>query len=85
MFGIHLLEDDNGAKVQLIERDHRHDGTEAILVGILRKWLDTGGPTCNYAHLIEPCVRRVRLVLGILENSLSLKPSRQCLKCIQLV
>ena len=64
MFGIHLLEDDNGAKVQLIERDHRHDGTEAILVGILRKWLDTGGPTCNYAHLIE-CVRRVRLgVLG---------------------
>ena len=53
MFGIHLLEDDNGAKVQLIERDHRHDGTEAILVGILRKWLDTGGPTVKLKSIQE--------------------------------
>ena len=67
MFGIHLLEDDNGTKVQLIEKNHRHDGVEAILVAILSKWLSRGGPTCTYAHLIE-CVRIVRL--GVLAREL---------------
>ena len=59
-FGIHLLQDDNGVKVNLIERDHRFDGTEAITSAIIKKWIDGGGSTCTYKHLIE-CIEKVRL------------------------
>ena len=59
-FGIHLLQDDNGDRVKLIERDHRYDGAEAITAEIIKKWIDGGGSTCTYEHLIE-CIEKVRL------------------------
>ena len=53
-FGMNLLQDENGVKVDVIEADHK--GAEAITRAILKKWLSDGGPTCTYQHLVD-CLR----------------------------
>ena len=57
-FGVNLLKDDNGEKVDVIERDHKE--AEVITHEILKKWLRDGGPTCTYPHLME-CLRESEL------------------------
>ena len=59
-FGMCLLQDVNGDEVEMIENDYRHRGAEAIAHAIIQKWLRSGGPTCNYQHLIE-CLNRAGL------------------------
>ena len=55
MFGMRLLQDENGDQVELIKRDHRQDGTESVIQAIIRKWLESGAaPTQD---LIE-CLRK---------------------------
>ena len=51
-FGMLLLEDNNGQKVNLIERKHRDDGASAIVRGIFEAWIKEGtGQT--YQHVID--------------------------------
>ena len=70
-FGIQLLQDANGTKVEVIKRNHIHEGVEEITRAILRQWLANGGPTCTYSYLID-CIKAVRLetLAGNLEDSL---------------
>ena len=52
MFGLFLLNDKNGKKVDLIEKKHRADGASAIVRGIFDDWLGKGtGQT--YQHVID--------------------------------
>ena len=55
-FGMLLLQDENGHKVDIIKRDHMLDGAESVTKAIFKTWLRSGGPTCTYQHLIE-CLR----------------------------
>ena len=55
-FGIHLLQDENGKKVDLIKRNNRHEAAEGITRAILREWLNNG-PKLSYDHLME-CLRK---------------------------
>ena len=55
MFGIRLLQDENGDQVELVKRDHRQDGTESVIQAIIRKWLTSGAAPTQY--LIE-CLRK---------------------------
>ena len=55
MFGMCLLQDENGHEVQLIKRDHRQDGIESVIQEIIRKWLESGAAPTQ--HLIE-CLRK---------------------------
>ena len=57
-FGIYLLRDDNGAMVDLIEKDHK--GAESVTKEILKKWLTSDAPTRTYQHLID-CLRQSEL------------------------
>ena len=59
-FGMHLLQDENGAMVDLIERYYISEGVESVTVAILRKWLTSDALTCTYQHLIE-CLRQSEL------------------------
>ena len=59
-FGIYLLRDDNGAKVDLIEKDHIIKGAASVTEAILQKWLTSDAPTRTYQHLIE-CLRQSEL------------------------
>ena len=59
-FGMYLLRDDNGAIVDLLKRNHIHDGAESVTEAILQKWLTSGAPTRTYQHLIE-CLRQSEL------------------------
>ena len=56
-FGMCLLQDENGVKVDLITKNNRQEGAEGIARAILREWL-RGGPehTRTYDHLME-CLR----------------------------
>ena len=56
MFGMCLLQDENGEQVGIIERDQFNKGTEAVTRTIIQKWLTSGAPTRTYQHLIE-CLR----------------------------
>ena len=67
-FGMNLLQDDNGVKVDVIEGDHIQKGNEAIARAILKRWLGDGGPTCTYPHLID-CLRESGL--GALADEIS--------------
>ena len=75
MFGMRLLQDENGEQVELIERDqiNRGKGAEAVTRTIIQKWLTSGAPTCTYQHLIE-CLRQSELgtlaakIDGIINN-----------------
>ena len=64
IFGMNLLQDNNGEKVDVIERDCK--GAETITREILKKWLRDGGPTCTYPHLME-CLRESELG-GLADN-----------------
>ena len=59
-FGMFLLQDKNGDKVELIKNNHKQDGVESVTQAILKKWLTSGAPTCTYQHLIE-CLRQSEL------------------------
>ena len=55
-FGLFLLNDKNGQKVDLIDRKHRADGASAIVRGIFDDWLREGtGQT--YQHVID-CLKQ---------------------------
>ena len=56
-FGLLLLQDENGDKVETIKKIHMYDGKESIITEILRRWLTIMSPTCTYEHLIE-CLRQ---------------------------
>ena len=49
-FGMCLLQNKNRDKVEIIERDYRHKGAEAVTEAIIQKWLKSGEP---YEHLIK--------------------------------
>ena len=59
-FGMLLLQDENGAAVDILERNHISEGVEAVTQSILKKWLTSGAPTCSYQHLIE-CLRNSKM------------------------
>ena len=60
-FGMCLLKDENGDKVELIERNHRQRGAEGVTQAIIKTWLKSGAaPTRTYQHLIE-CLRQSEL------------------------
>ena len=60
-FGMYLLQDENGDQVELVNKNHRQDGTESVTQAIIKKWLTSGAaPTCTYQHLIE-CLRQSEL------------------------
>ena len=58
-FGMCLLQDENGVKVNHIKKNNIQEGAEGITQAILKEWL-TGGPelrlTRTYDHLME-CLR----------------------------
>ena len=60
MFGMYLLKDDNGTMVDLLKKNHIHDGAESVTQAILQKWLTSDAPTRTYQHLIE-CLRQSEL------------------------
>ena len=59
-FGMYLLRDDNGAMVNLVKKNHIHDGAESVTEAILEKWLTSDAPTRTYQHLID-CLRQSEL------------------------
>ena len=54
-FGMCLLKDRNGEKVELIKKNNRQEGSEGITQAVLKEWLKDG-PERRYGHLIE-CLR----------------------------
>ena len=57
IFGMHLLHDENGRKVDLIKNNNRQDGAEGITLAIIKEWLRDGPEhTRTYDHLME-CLR----------------------------
>ena len=53
-FGMFLLQDKNGAAVDILKKNHISEGAEAITQSIIKKWLTSGAPsTRTYQHLIE--------------------------------
>ena len=56
-FGMHLLQDENGEEVALIEKDHISKGAESVTKAIIQKWLKSDSPTRTYQHLIK-CLRQ---------------------------
>ena len=70
-FGMCLLQDENGHKVELIRKDYKQDGAASVTLAILIKWLTSGAPpTRTYQHLIE-CLRQSEL--GTLADSIASK------------
>ena len=59
-FGMCLLQDENGLAINLIKRNHIHDGVESVTEAILQKWLTSDAPARTYQHLIE-CLRQSEL------------------------
>ena len=59
-FGMCLLQDDNGTAVDLLKKDHIHEGAQSVTRAILQTWLTSGAPTHTYQHLIE-CLRQSEL------------------------
>ena len=59
LFGMRLLKDDNGTKVDLILKDERAkgNGNSSVVRKILQEWLDRGGDNLTYHHLID-CIRK---------------------------
>ena len=52
-FGMNLLQDSNCVEVDIIVNNHNHNGTEAVVLEILKKWLHMGGSTCTYQYLMD--------------------------------
>ena len=59
-FGMYLLQDENGLAVDLLKRNHIHDGAESVTEAILQKWLTSDAPAHTHQHLIE-CLRQSEL------------------------
>ena len=59
-FGMYLLQDRNGAMVNLLKRNHIHDGAASVTQALLQKWLTSDAPTRTYQHLID-CLRQSEL------------------------
>ena len=59
-FGMYLLKDDNGLAVDLLKKNHIHDGAESVTEEIFKKWLTSSDATRTYQHLIE-CLRKSKL------------------------
>ena len=60
-FGMCLLQDRNGEKVELIKKNNRQEGSEGITQAILKEWLrDSPEHTRTYDHLTE-CLRESEL------------------------
>ena len=59
-FGMCLLQDENGEEVDLLKKNHIHDGLESVTEAIIKKWLTSDAPTRTYQHLIE-CLRQSEL------------------------
>ena len=58
IFGMHLLQDENGVKVDLIMKNHSQGGAEGITCAIFQKWLIDGPEhTRTYEHLMQ-CLRK---------------------------
>ena len=56
-FGMYLLQDESGVRVDLIKNDHRQDGAEGITEVIIQKWLTDGSTQIRtYEYLIK-CLR----------------------------
>ena len=53
-FGLRLLEDDNGKKIGLIEKDNKANGCSSVVEKILQEWLEQKNAT--YRRLID-CLR----------------------------
>ena len=60
MFGMCLLQDENGAAVDLLRKDHIHNGNESVTRAIIQKWLGSDAPTRTHQHLIE-CLKQSEL------------------------
>ena len=56
-FGMNLLQDSNGEKVDVIKEKHILEGPEGITREILKEWIREGGSTCTYLHLLN-CLRK---------------------------
>ena len=66
LFGMCLLQDDNGTAVDLIKRDHIHDGVEGITRAILKRWTASTTAPRTYQHLID-CLRETDGLDGLAE------------------
>ena len=64
-FGMYLLQDENGEEVDLIKKDHNHEGAARA---ILQKWLQHDATPRTYQHLIK-CLRQSEL--GALAESIA--------------
>ena len=60
IFGMYLLQDKNGTMVDLLKKNHIHNGAESVTAAIIQKWLTSDAPTRSYQHLIE-CLRQSEL------------------------
>lgn len=58
-FGMLLLQDDDGDRIELIKKNHRQEGAEGMTEAIIRQWRKDGR-TCTYKHLIK-CLRDCKL------------------------
>ena len=58
-FGVHLLQDENGEGVRVIEKNHKDDVQEVVRA-IIKKWLASSEAPRTYHHLIE-CLRLSKL------------------------
>ena len=57
-FGMCLLQDENGAKVDVIKEKHSQAGPKATTEAIIKEWLrDNPENTRTYDHLME-CLRK---------------------------
>ena len=77
-FGMCLLQDENGQAIDLLKRNHIHDGgAESVTQAILQKWLTSDAPTRTYKHLIE-CLRQSELgaLAASMTNNLPLSGSK---------
>lgn len=70
-FGMRLLHDKNSVTVDLLKKNHIHEGAESITKAIIKEWVTVASPTapCTYQHLIE-CLRRSHR-LGALADSIA--------------
>ena len=52
-FGMYLLDDDNGNKVDMIKKKDRNAEVPAIVEAIIKDWLEVTDPVPTYSHFVE--------------------------------
>ena len=57
-FGMCLLQDDNGTAVDLLKKDHIHEGAQSVTRAILQTWLPSGA-LLHTAHIVHAVSRGV--------------------------